>query len=267
MTANILVVDDQATQRQKISLGVKQLGYEVTAVSSASEAISHLHDNPIDMMLLDIEMPEADGYSVLEWKNSQAHLKHIPVVVISAHEGDMEQVIKAIKLGADDFLPKNFVLPILNARIKAGLNKKRSRDNEIEQVTQIERLTRASELLEQSIYNPKELRLTSIASGATPMSGFASVFSGMAQKIYDRERRLKHQAQSIRALGLLLFCGILFGLDAPIAKWLSAFELNPIGVAIWVNFIVVLITIPRAIVKREIPRLDFYLVGYFLLDN
>ncbi len=264
-TGNILVVDDQKTHRVKIALGVSELGYRVSSVASAEDAKHHMQNNRVDMVLLDIEMPEADGYSVLDWRNQQPALKHIPVVVISAHEGNSQAVVKAIKLGAEDFLPKNFVLPVLKARIRSGLRKKRNRDKEIEQKQQMERLTRASELLEQSVYNPKELRLTSIASGSTPVAKFASVFSAMAQKIYDRERRLKHQAATIKGLVLLLLAGFLFGLDAPVAKWISQFQLNPIGMAIWINVVVVLLTIPRAIIKKEIPKFDLYLVGYFLL--
>lgn len=261
----ILIVDDQKTHRTKIALGVTQIGHEVCTVSNAADAKFHLQQHPVDLVLLDIEMPEADGFSVLEWRNQQPQLKHVPIVVISAHESDSASVVKAIKLGAVDFLPKNFALPILSARINAGLRKKRNRDSEIEQAQQIEHLTRASELLEQAVYNPKQLRLTEIAVGSSPMAGFAAVFSEMAQKIYDRERRLKHQADSIKGLGLLLLSGLLFGLDAPVAKWFSQFELNAIGLAIWINVIVVLITIPRAIVKKEIPKLDWYLIGYFLL--
>lgn len=263
--AHFLIVDDQSTHRKKIALAVSELGHSAYSVSSAAEAMQYLQQHAVDMVLLDIEMPQADGFSVLEWKKQQPSLHHIPVVVISAHEDDTDLVVKAIKLGAEDFLPKNFVLPVLQARIKAGLQKKRNRDAELEQAKQIERLTRASELLEQSVYNPKQLRLTSIAKGSTPIAGFAEVFSNMAQKIYDRERRLKHQAQTLKGLGLLLLTGILFGLDAPVAKWISEFKLNPIGMAIWVNSIVVAITIPRTIIKKDFPEFNLYLIAYFLL--
>ena len=263
--SRILIVDDQPTHRKKMALGVSGLGHDVETVSGAAEAMSHMQHNPVDMVLLDIEMPEADGFSVLDWLNQQPALKHIPVIVISAHEDDRSQVIKAIKKGADDFLPKNFPRPVLQARVKAGLLKKQNRDAEIEMAHQVERLTRASELLEQSIYNPKQLRLNSIASGSSSMASFASVFSDMAQRIYDRERRLKHQAQTLRGFGLLLLTGILFGLDAPVAKWLNQFNLSSIGMAIWLSVVVVILTIPRAIYKKELPEPSAYVIGYFLL--
>lgn len=263
--SRILIVDDQSTHRKKIALSVSVLGYDVETVSSAAQAMSHLQHNPVDMVLLDIEMPEADGFSVLKWLNQQPELKHIPVIIISAHDDDRSQVIKAIKMGADDFLPKNFPRPVLQARVRAGLLKKKNRDAEIEMAHQIERLTRASELLEQSIYNPKQLRLSTIASGSSSMASFASVFSDMAQRIYDRERRLKHQAQTLRGFGLLLLTGVLFGLDAPVAKWLSQFNLSAIGMAIWLSVVIVILTIPRAIYTRDLPKPSAYVIGYFLL--
>lgn len=261
----ILVVDDQATQRKKIELAVSGLGYDVETTASAAQAMSHLKHNPVDMVLLDIEMPEADGFSVLNWLSQQPAFKHIPVIVISAHESDRSQVIKAIQMGANDFLPKNFPRPVLQARIKAGLLVKKNRDAEIEMTHQIERLTRASELLENSIYNPKQLQLNTIASGASSMANFASVFSDMAQKIYDRERRLKHAAQTIRGFGLLLLTGLLFGLEAPIAKWINQFDLNSIGMAIWLNAVTVVLTIPIAIYKKDLPKPSLNVISYFLL--
>jgi len=261
----ILVVDDQATQRIKIEMGATHLGHQVSSVSSAADAISHLNEHSVDVILLDIVMPDTDGFEVLAWLKGQAHLKHIPVIVISAHNHQSDMVVKAIEMGAEDFLPKHFALPILQARINASLRKKRNRDAEILQAQQIERLMRAGKLLEQGIYNPQQLRLRSIAAGTTPMSNFARVFTDMGQKIYDRERQLKHKVQTLKGFGLLLLSGILFGLDAPVAKWLSQYSSNSLGMAIWVSVVVVLLTIPWAIYKNDLPKFDIYLIGYFSL--
>ena len=261
----VLVVDDQSTHRKKIEMGVTTLGHKVDSVESGRDAIFYLHRNPVDLILLDINMPHIDGIAVLNWLKNEKTLSHIPVIIISAHDDESELVSKAIKLGAEDFLSKNFALPILRARISAGLLKKRNRDAEILQAEQIEKLMRAGKLLEQSIYNPEQLRLRSIASGTTPMAKFAAVFSDMGQKIYDRERRLKHQAQTLKGFGLMVLAGILFGLDVPVAKWLSQFSNNSLGMAIWVSVVVVVITIPWSIYKKDIPKIDPYFIGYFLL--
>jgi DNA-binding response OmpR family regulator len=117
-------------------------------------------------------------------------------------------VVKAIKLGAVDFLPKNFAPPVLCARIETALRRKRNRDIEIEQEKQIETLKRASELLEKSIYDPAQLRLERVTTESTPLGNFARVFSGMAQQVYDRESRLRRQAQTLRGFGLLLLTNL-----------------------------------------------------------
>lgn len=265
LPGKILVVDDQSTQRIKIEKGVRTLGHEVEAVSSAVFAMAHLQEHPVDLILLDILMPHIDGIEMLKWLASEPSLEHIPVVVISAYDGESDLVAKAIELGAEDFLPKHFALPILEARINSGLLKKRIRDQEVIQTQQIDRLMRASKLLEQKIYDPQQLRLRSIASGNTPLAKFAAVFSDMGQKIFDRERRLRHQAQTLRGFGMLILAGVLFGLDAPIAKWLSQYSTNSLGMAIWVNVVVVVLAIPWAIYKRDMPKFDYYLIGYFLL--
>ena len=121
--------------------------------------MSYLSEHSVDVILLDIVMPDIDGYAVLAWLKDQPLLKHIPVVVISAYDDQSEMVVKAIEMGAEDFLPKQFALPLLQARINASLRKKRNRDAEILLEQQIERLMRAGKLLEQGKYNPQQLHL------------------------------------------------------------------------------------------------------------
>ena len=112
---NILVVDDQSTQRTKIERAVCTLGHQVEAVDSAVSAMAYLQDKPVDLILLDIVMPNIDGIEMLRWLASEPSLQHIPVVVISAYDDESDVVAKAIELGAEDFLPKHFALPILEA--------------------------------------------------------------------------------------------------------------------------------------------------------
>lgn len=261
----VLVVDDQAYYRRKIELSVLRLGHQVTTADSAHAAITLLKQQPLDLLLLDIVMPDQDGYAVLEWLQAQDDLAHIPVIVISAHEDRAELVVKAIEMGAVDFLSKQFALPVLSARIRAGLHKKRNRDKEIEQGVQIEKLMRASKLLEKSIYNPRQLRLASITDSNTPLATFAGVFSNMAQRIYDREKRLEFQVKTLQSFGLLLMTGVLFGLDAPMAKWLSGYSTNALGMAIWVSAVVVMLVLPWAIYTRNLPKPSWFIVWYFLL--
>ena len=80
-----------------------------------------------DLILLDIMMPILDGFVVLGELKADPLLRHIPVIVISAMN-DLESVVKGIKLGAEDYLPKPFEPTLLHARISASLEKKSLRD-------------------------------------------------------------------------------------------------------------------------------------------
>jgi adenylate cyclase len=97
-------------------------------------------------VLLDIIMPELDGYQVLEQMKADGRLRHIPVIVISA-EQELDSVVKGIELGAQDYLPKTFDPVLLKARINASLEKKRWRDKEQAYLAEIEAEREKSERL------------------------------------------------------------------------------------------------------------------------
>src|SRR6185503_12212966 len=125
----ILVVDDDHINRELLSILLKREGHTVTTVDNGRQAMGVLMARKFDLILLDIMMPEMDGYQVLERLQNDADLRHIPVIVISAM-GETENVARAIQLGADDYLTKPFDATLLQARIDASLEKKRLHDQE-----------------------------------------------------------------------------------------------------------------------------------------
>jgi class 3 adenylate cyclase len=125
--AVILIVDDHATNRMRLSMAVKHLGYAAETAEHGREALDRLRNESFDLVLLDILMPEMDGYEVLEEMKRTPELRGIPVIVISAVD-EMESVVACIELGAEDHLPKAFDPVLLRARINACLEKKRLRD-------------------------------------------------------------------------------------------------------------------------------------------
>ncbi|MCB0210449.1 MAG: SpoIIE family protein phosphatase [Anaerolineae bacterium] len=140
MTANpgrILVVDDHKTNRLKISMAVKRLGHTPILAENGRIALDILQNQPVDLVLLDIIMPEIDGYQVLAEMKSRSELRDIPVIVISAQE-ELLSIIKAIELGAEDYLPKTFDPILLKARIGACLEKKRLRDQQAATLAQLD---------------------------------------------------------------------------------------------------------------------------------
>lgn len=126
---HILVVDDHRTARLKLSLGLKQQGHTVAEAENGQQAMDIMRTESFDLVLLDILMPEMDGYQVLESMKEDCALRDIPVIVISAQD-EVESVVKGIELGADDYLPKSFDPILLKARIGACLEKKRLRDEQ-----------------------------------------------------------------------------------------------------------------------------------------
>jgi len=125
----ILVVEDHPTTRLKLSLGLQQQGHIVADAENGIQALEKLRSDSFDLVLLDIVMPEMDGYQVMEEMKRDKKLLDIPVIVISASD-ELESIVRGIELGADDYLPKSCDPILLKARIGACLEKKRLRDQQ-----------------------------------------------------------------------------------------------------------------------------------------
>lgn len=128
-TGHILVVDDYALNRLKLARLLEQQGHTVAMAEDGQQALAMLRSQPFDVVLLDIVMPEMDGYQVLEHLQGDTTLREIPVIVISAVD-EVESVVKCIELGALDYLPKPFNPTLLRARLATSLQKKKLRDLE-----------------------------------------------------------------------------------------------------------------------------------------
>lgn len=126
----ILVVDDEETNRYTLTRRLERAGYtKIATADNGRIALDMLQGTPYDLVLLDIMMPEVDGYEVLRQVKADMRLRHVPVIMISAVD-DIASVVKCIELGAEDYLPKPFNSVLLSARIGASLEKKRLRDQE-----------------------------------------------------------------------------------------------------------------------------------------
>ncbi len=127
----LLVVDDNKVNRLLLGRGLEQQGHRVAFAENGLQALEMLHGSEFDLMLLDIQMPEMDGYQVLEKVASDLDLRGIPVIVTSALE-ELDSVVRCIEMGAEDYLIKPVNPVLLRARIGAGLEKKRLRDQQRE---------------------------------------------------------------------------------------------------------------------------------------
>lgn len=126
----ILVVDDHEDNRFTLIHRLKRLGYNnCLEAENGVEAIKTLKENKIDLMLLDLMMPEMDGFEVLEILNQEGTIHNLPVIMISA-DHNMDNVVKGIELGAVDYLPKPFQPALLKARVTSSLRQKELREFE-----------------------------------------------------------------------------------------------------------------------------------------
>src|SRR5262245_19281613 len=107
-SARVLIVDDSGTVRLKLKKAIQSLGHEAIAVESGKSALEEIAGTQFDLVLLDIVMPEMDGFEVLKTLKSSRATRDLPVIVISALDEEMSSVVNAIELGAEDFLPKDF---------------------------------------------------------------------------------------------------------------------------------------------------------------
>jgi class 3 adenylate cyclase/CheY-like chemotaxis protein len=137
-SARLLVVDDSKLMRMGISRSLHQLGVEhIELASNGREALQLLSQEAFDLMLLDVEMPEMTGLEVLADMQNKPELRGFPVIVISGGQ-DIEDVVRCIEMGAEDYLPKPFSPVLLKARLTTSIEKKRLRDLETMQRQQLQ---------------------------------------------------------------------------------------------------------------------------------
>ena len=170
-TAQVLIVDDINANRQLLSYRLIEQGHAVSMAQNGIEALEAMQKQEFDLVLLDIMMPEMDGYEVLQRLHDDKKLRLIPVVVISAVD-EMDSVVRCIEMGAEDYLIKPFNSTLLKARVNACLEKKLARDREIhlhEQLQQnysrLEELEKWRDDMTHMIIHDLRTPLTSVMMG------------------------------------------------------------------------------------------------------
>lgn len=126
---NLLVVDDNEDNRDVLARYLQRLGHVVVRAENGLRALETLRQEPCDLILLDIMMPEMNGYQMLEHLKADSRLRDIPVIMISALD-EMDNVVRCIEMGAEDYLTKPFNATLLRARVQSCLDKKLLHDQE-----------------------------------------------------------------------------------------------------------------------------------------
>ncbi len=127
--ARLLVADDNKVNRLLMARNLALQGHQVESAENGRIALDMLRRGGFDLLLLDIEMPDMDGFQVMEQLAADPALRDVPVIVTSSLEG-IDHVVRCIELGADDYLHKPVNPVLLKARIDSSLEKKRLRDQQ-----------------------------------------------------------------------------------------------------------------------------------------
>lgn len=113
----VLLVDDDKDNRELVSTILDLCGYESIQAGSGAEALQLLTENPVDIILLDIMMPDMDGYEFCRQLKHSKNLAHIPIIMLTALV-DEESRKKSFDVGANDFISKPFKMDILVGKIE-----------------------------------------------------------------------------------------------------------------------------------------------------
>jgi two-component system cell cycle response regulator len=194
-TASILVVDDDRINRMVLSRDLEREGYRVTTVEDGGRALEALRAEAFDVVLLDVLMPELDGYETLAEIERDEKLRHVPVIMVSALE-DIESVVRCIEMGAADYLPKPFDPVLLRARINGCLTKKRLHDLELEYIEQVGYVVEAATAVENATFEPDSL--DAVARRDDALGQLARVFRRMAREVAAREQALEREVRQLR---------------------------------------------------------------------
>ena len=191
----LLIVDDNDINRDVLARHLGRQGYSTAAAENGRRALEMVQTQKFDLVLLDVMMPEIDGYEVLRYLKADTHLRDIPVIMISALD-EIESVVRCIEMGAEDYLPKPFDPVLLRARIGACLEKKRLRDQEIEYLRNVDHVTAAAAAVEAGEFDPETIE--QVAARSDELGRLARVFQRMAREVHAREQRLKQEVQQLR---------------------------------------------------------------------
>ena len=139
-------MDDNRVNQLLLGRGLEQQGHTIAFAEDGREALGLLRHDHFDLMLLDVLMPELDGYEVLAELKLDPHLRDIPVIMTTSLD-ELDSVVKSVEMGAEDYLTKPINPVLLNARITASLEKKRLRDQQRELISKFATKEVAEDLL------------------------------------------------------------------------------------------------------------------------
>ena len=164
MKANLLLIDDSEAQSSQITESLERLGYAVQRASSGAEGLRLAREKPPDLVLLDVVMPDIDGFAVCRWLKVNADTRDIPVIMLTVRTAVADR-IAGLNIGADDYLAKPFDDQELEARIFAALRVKAAHSE----------LRSRNQQLETMLHSVEALAITDSLTGLFNRRRFADV--------------------------------------------------------------------------------------------
>src|SRR5687768_4062426 len=136
----ILVVDDNRDNVEIIATRLRFRGYQIDEASDGAQAIASVHQNAPDLILLDVMLPDIDGYEISRRLKGDESLPYIPIILVTARDSTQDKVA-GLDAGADDYLTKPINFPELEARVRSMLRIKRLQDELEEKNRELERVS------------------------------------------------------------------------------------------------------------------------------
>lgn len=136
---NIFVVDDQSSVRAMVADWLEDEGYDVRTFDSGHEVLETVQEEPPDLLLLDLKMPEVDGLDILEAIREEHPPEMLPVIILSASK-DSEDMVEALNQGANDYITKPVDMSVASARLSTHLSLKKAQE-QLQEVAKCDDLT------------------------------------------------------------------------------------------------------------------------------
>jgi two-component system, NtrC family, sensor kinase len=197
--SRLLVVDDNETNRNLLRRRLERQQFSVAEAADGRQALQQLESGNFDLVLLDIMMPELDGFQVLERMKADPKLSDLPVIVISALD-ELQNAVRCIEMGAEDYLFKPFDPVLLRARINASLEKHRLRQQERQRTEELtQALQQLRQMQDQLVVQEKLASLGALTAGvAHEIKNPLNFVTNFAEISVDLAKELRGEVEACR---------------------------------------------------------------------
>jgi len=184
MPQTVLIVDDSDQVRSLLKRVLEDEGHRVTMAANGVEALAAIEETPPDLVLLDVMMPVMDGLSTLRRLRSEAATAELPVIMVTALD-TVDQVVRGLELGANDYLTKPIQIEVLMARVRTQLKLKRLQDQRLRDIKTLREMDAIKDKFLQIAAHDLRNPLANVKLGVEWLGMLDVAATGQAQKYTD----------------------------------------------------------------------------------